>query len=113
MRKLLICLAGASVAISASPAFAHPEDEHGSRYQRGPTTEELAQQAVVKLVTQTKLPASWTTARQVKSALRMKNGKQQMVVTFRNDAVRQAAKRMLFVIMTTDGEFVSANHKLA
>ena len=43
----------------------------------------------------------------------MKNGKQQMVVTFRNDAVRQPAKRTLYVMMTTDGEFVSANHKLA
>lgn len=112
MRKLLICLAGASVAISAAPAFAHPEDDFGSRYQRGPTTEELAQQAIIKLVTQSKLPASWTSARQVKSALRTKNGKEQMVVTFQNDAVRKPAKRMLYVIMGTDGVFISANHKL-
>jgi len=112
MRRLFISLAGASLAISAVPAFAHPEDDLGSRYTRGPTTEELAQQAIVKLVAQAKLPASWTNARVVRSALRTKNGAEQNVVTFQNDAISQPAKRMLYVIMSTGGEFISANHKL-
>lgn len=111
MRKLLIALAGASV-ISATPAIAHPEDEMGSRHERAPTTTELAQQAVVKLVTQAKLPASWTKARVVKSDIRTRKGVEQMVVTFRNDAIQQPAKRVLYVIMTSGGKFISANHKL-
>lgn len=111
MRKLLIAFAGASVAISATPAIAHPEDEMGGRYERAPTTTELAQQAVVKLVTQAKLPASWTNARVVKSDIRTRKGVEQMVVTFQNDAIRQAAKRKLYVIMTSGGQFISANHK--
>lgn len=36
-----------------------------------------------------------------------------MAVTFLNDAVRSRPTRTLYVIMTTDGEFVLANHKLA
>lgn len=112
MRKLLICLAGASVAIAATPAIAHPEDEMGGRYERAPTTTELAQQAVVKLVTQAKLPASWTNARVVKSDVRTRKGVKQMVITFQNDAIRQVAKRKLYVVMTSDGQFISANHKL-
>lgn len=112
MRKLLICLAGASVAILATPVIAHPEDEHGGRYERGPTSTELAQQAVVKLVTQAKLPASWTSARVVRSVARTRKGAEQLVVTFQNNAIRQPAKRKLYVIMSSEGRFVSANHKL-
>lgn len=112
MRKFLICLAGASFALSAAPAIAHPEDEMAGRYQPAPSTAELANEAVIKLVTQSKLATSWTKARAVKTATRTTKGTEQYVVTFRNDAIRQPAKRMLYVIMTTDGKFVSANHKL-
>jgi hypothetical protein len=34
------------------------------------------------------------------------------VITFQNLAERNAAKRMLYVIMSTDGTFISANHRL-
>ena len=112
MRNFLICLAGASFALSAVPAIAHPEDEMTGRYQRAPSTAELAGEAVVKLVAQSKLATSWTKARAVKTATRTRKGAEQYVVTFRNDAIRQPAKRMLYVVMTSDGRFVSANHKL-
>ena len=112
MRNFLICLAGASVALSAAPAIAHPEEESGSRYQRAPSTTELAGEAVAKLVAQSKLAASWTNARAVTTTTRTRKGAEQYVVTFRNDAIRQPAKRMLYVVMTSDGRFVSANHKL-
>ena len=112
MRKFLICLVGASFALYAAPAIAHPEDEMAGRYQRAPSTAELANEAVIKLVTQSKLATSWTKARAIKTATRTRKGTEQYVVTFRNDAIREPAKRMLYVIMTTDGKFVSANHKL-
>ena len=112
MRNFLICLAGASFALSTAPAIAHPEDEMAGRYERAPSTAELANEAVVKLVAQSKLPTSWTKARAVKTATRTRKGAEQYVVTFRNDAIRQPAKRMLYVIISADGKFVSANHKL-
>jgi Family of unknown function (DUF6488) len=108
MRIALIAIAAAASLVS--PALAHPEHDD-FRPQRKPVAE-LAQEAVVKLVTQAKLPASWSKSKAVKSDLRMKNGAQQWVITFQNDAERNRAKRMLYVIMESDGTFVSANHKL-
>ena len=103
----------AVVASLGAPALAHPEG-HDRQFQaeRRPVGE-LAQDAVVKLVTQGKLPASWAKATQTKRDLRTKNGKQQWVVTFHNKAERRRAKRTLYVLMTPDGEFISANHRLS
>ena len=112
MRTLLIGLAGLTAVLSAAPALAHPEDDFGSRYERAPTRIELAKEAVVKLVVQAKLPASWTEASATSSTSRIKNGAEQFVVKFENTQIKQPAKRYLYVIMTVDGKFISANHKL-
>jgi hypothetical protein len=111
MRIALLAVAAALGSLSL-PAVAHPgghDDE--SRPQRRPIAE-LAQESVVKLVTQAKLPASWAKVKPRKSEIRTKNGGQQWVVTFENPAERNRAKRMLYVIMSTEGSFISANHKL-
>ncbi|MBA2772167.1 MAG: hypothetical protein H0U34_09200 [Sphingomonas sp.] len=73
----------------------------------------MAQEAVVKLVTQAKLPASWAKAQQVKMDIRTKDGAQQWVITFENKAERRSSKRLLYVLMTREGDFISANHKLS
>lgn len=111
MRIVFIALAAAGASL-ASPALAHPEG-HDNEYrpQRRPIAE-LAQESVVRLVTQAKLPASWSKVKPAKSAVRTKNGAQQWVVTFQNPAERNRAKRTLYVIMTPDGAFISANHRL-
>ena len=111
MRNLVIGLIAAS-AFSATPALAHPEDDFGSRYERAPTRTELAQEAVVKLVAQAKLPATWTDASVTGVQTRTKKGVEQFVVKLENPKIKQAAKRFLYVIMTADGKFISANHKL-
>ena len=110
MRLPILILA--AVASLSAPALAHPEG-HDQQFQaeRRPVSE-LAQDAVVKLVTQGKLPASWSKAIQTKRDLRTKNGQQQWVITFYNKAERRRVKRNLYVLMTSDGEFISANHRL-
>jgi hypothetical protein len=111
MRLALVALAAAGSL--TAPAIAHPgghDDEY--RPQRRPITE-IAQEAVVRLVTQAKLPASWSKATVVKSELRTRAGVQNWVVTFQNLAERNRAKRVLYVYMTTDGTFLSANHRLS
>lgn len=108
-----VILALAAIGTLVAPAAAHPDghDEQFRAAERRPVPE-LAQDAIVKLVAQAKLPASWAKAEPVKSVVRTKNGITQWVVTFRNKAERRAAKRLLYVLMTPSGEFISANHKL-
>ena len=111
MRFALVALAAAAGSLTV-PAIAHPgghDDQY--RSERRPITE-IAQESVVKLVTQATLPASWSKAKVVKSELRTRAGAQQWVVTFQNLAERNRAKRLLYVIMSADGRFVSANHRL-
>lgn len=111
MRKFLITLASAAIAMTSGPALAHP-DGHEGEYERAPTIPELAREAVVKLISQAKLPASWSSARDVRTFTRSRGGTEQLVVEFRNNAITNRAKRSLFVVMTRGGQFISANHRL-
>lgn len=110
MRKLLIALAGAAFAFQITPAMAHPEPDDG--YQRAPTIPDLALDGIAKLISQGKLPSSWMTATPVRTFTRSRGGNEQLVVEFRNNAIREPAKRTLFVVMTRGGQFISANHRL-
>lgn len=101
-----VTLTLAAIGTLSAPAIAHPEHD-APRIQRKPIGE-AAQDAVIKLVTQAKLPASWGSVKPLKSEMKMKQGAQQWVVTFRNDAIRVPAKRMLYVVLTPSGEFISA-----
>ncbi len=109
----LVFLALAALTVASTPVAAHP-DGHDKQYraERRPIAE-IAKDSVIKLVTQAKLPASWSKAPSVGSQMRMKNGAEQWVVTFENKTIRIRAKQRLYVLMTTDGEFISANHKLS
>ena len=108
IRLTLSAVAVASMAVVATPAIAH--DPLEARPQRKPIAE-LAKEAVVKLVTQSKLPASWAKIDASNSDLRANDGKPQWVVTFENPQIKSASKRKLYVTMTGTGEFVSASHK--
>ena len=96
----------------ATPALAHPEHDGPSRTAERRPVSERAKDAVVKLVTQAKLSATWSKAQPIKTSVRTKNGAQQWVVVFQNKAERRAARRLLYVLMTPGGDFISANHRL-
>lgn len=110
MRFLILTFAALNAF--ASPALAHPEGHDQQFRAETRPMSEMAQDAVVKLVTQAKLPASWSKALPIKSEVRTRAGSDQWVVTFQNKAERRRAKRLLYVLMTPDGQFISANHKL-
>jgi Family of unknown function (DUF6488) len=110
MRKMLIILASAATVMTAVPATAHPDPYE--EYERTPTVPELARAAIAKLIAQSKLPASWSTAAEVRTFTRMRGSTEQLIVEFRNAGVREPAKRTLFVVMTRSGQFISANHRL-
>jgi len=101
------------LAIVAAPVAAHPEDEIGGAAQRGLSAADHAQQAISKLVAQKKLPPSWANATLVNFDFRNKSGTDQYVLTYENSAIKQPAKRKLFVLMTASGQFISAGYKLS
>ena len=111
MRKLSIFLAAMAGSVIAAPALAHPEDEFGGYATRGPSTAEVAQEAINQLVAKKKLPATWTAAKLVSFDVRTRNGTDQYVLMFENGSVKQLAKRRLYVIMSTSGRFISASHR--
>ena len=108
----LFAIALATLVASAGPALAHPEGHEMEKRQQARPIAEVAQESVVKLVAQAKLPASWSKAKPIKSEMRMKGIAQQWVVTFENKAERTRARQRLYVLMTPGGQFISANHKL-
>lgn len=104
----------ALIAMTFVPAqvTAHPEGHDVQERVQPRPVAEIAKASIVKLVTQAKLPASWSQAQLIGNRTRTRNGVDQLVITFENRAIRKQSKRRLYVLMTPGGEFISANHKL-
>ena len=98
-----------SLVLTPFAAFAHPDHDDGEEEQ---SIEQTARDAVIRLITQAKLSASWTRARIVGTHARRVRGAAQTVVTFRNDAEKLAAKRSFHVVLSGNGEVISAGHVL-
>ncbi|KKW90225.1 DUF6488 family protein [Sphingobium sp. SA2] len=102
MRIALIALA--AFALHAAPALAHPDhddEEHEAR-----TPQQTARDNVVRLISQAKLPASWSKATVAGTRERTSQGQRQTIVTFRNEAEPNAARKLFHVVLTAGGQFV-------
>lgn len=113
MRFSLLCLS--ALAALASPALtgalsAHPD--HDEDEAPDMTPEQTGRAAIIRMISQTKLPVSWTKATLVSNKLRTVKGLRQTVLTFRNPAETVAAKQTLFVLLDDHYEFLSADHVL-
>jgi hypothetical protein len=105
----MLCLSG--LAMIASPAArAHPD--HDEDDAPDPTPEQTARASVIRLITQAKLPASWTGATLVSTKQRTVKGLRQTVFTFRNPAEPSPARQSLFVVLSDKYAFLSADHVL-
>lgn len=107
MRTGLIALT--LFAALATPAVAHPDHDEDEPEHVDPAQ---ARSAVIRLITQARLDASWTKAVIVAQKDRQVKGAQQTVFTFRNSAERNKAKQTLYVILNGYGSLVSAEHVL-
>ncbi len=108
MRKILISTA--LLATFSSPVFAHPDHDEMPRPVVRKPMAEVAKDEVIKLVTQAKLPASWSSAKALKTDTRMVSGTRRWVVTFQNPAIKSASNRTLYVVLAQNGDFVSYSH---
>jgi len=96
--------------LSASPVLAHPD--HDINEEPDLTPEQTARASIVRLITQAKLPATWTKAELVSSKQRTVKGLRQTVLTFRNPTEKVAARQTLFVLLDNKYQFLSADHVL-
>lgn len=111
MKIIVPALAAVSLIALGSPALAHPEGHEMMRQQPKPIRV-AAKEAVVKLVAQSKLDASWAKAEAVDADFVSRGDDKLWIVTFENPAAK-AAERKLYVTMTVERDFVSASFKAA
>jgi hypothetical protein len=107
-----LAITAVALASMSAQAIAHPEGHGEYPMPAALPVTALAQQAVARLVTEDKLPASWTKAKLLGRELRTKDGVLQWVVIFQNEAERKRTRRMLYVLMSQSGSFISADHEL-
>lgn len=111
MNKFAIASIAAAFGLAlAAPAAAHPEGHDNYDMPERKPVRVSAKEAVVKLVTQSKLPASWAKIDASGADFKTVGGQNRWVVTFDNPAVKKA-QRKLYVVMTSGGDFVSAGYK--
>lgn len=103
-------LTAASLALLTTPVLAHPGGHEDEQQAQAP--DRAARSAMLRLVTQSKLPTSWSSAQLVSTRERMVKGVHQTIVTFRNDAEPNAARKLLHVALNQEGGFISAGHTL-
>ena len=108
MRNIL--LSAVILTTFASPALAHPEHDEMPRPAVRKPMAEVAKSEVIKLVTQAKLPASWSSAKAINTETRVIKGAQCWVITFQNPAVKLKSKRTLYISMAQNGDFVSHSY---
>jgi hypothetical protein len=68
--------------------------------------QQTARDNVVRLISQAKLPASWSKATVAGTRERTSQGQRQTIVTFRNEAEPNAARKLFHVVLTAGGQFV-------
>lgn len=107
MKHLLVAIALSFAAVS--PAFAHPD--HDMIEMESPREVALTSAVDVKarLIERGAIPASWRDVAASNATLRQRNGADEWVVTFRNDAVTNPAERVLYVVLSYTGVYIAAN----
>lgn len=108
MRALLLAF-GLAFSVAA-PAFAHPD--HDMFEAENPRLLALgsATYVVERMVQRSAIPESWANIEPTSAVLRQRNGADEWVVTFQNDAIANPAERTLYVMLTYSGVYIAANY---
>lgn len=111
MKKLTFALGLVVSAALPMPAAAHPNHDHDT--PQTPITGEQARsqsKAVVAKMAQMKIvPESWLAIEPETSELRTRDGSDEWVTVFKNPAIADTEKRVLYVVFSDVGEYIAAN----
>jgi hypothetical protein len=102
--KILLSVLFATL-LATQPLFAHGDHHEMEMDDVGG----VAKTHIDQLVTNAKLPASWSTVSAVPASSdnRMVGGKKRWVLTFENPKETDGAKKKLEIVLTPEGKFVS------
>lgn len=105
-----LCLAMTLIFSIAAPALAHPE--HDMVEEENPRLLALnsATYVVGRMIERNAIPASWGNIEPTSALLRQRNGVDEWVVTFQNNAIANPAERTLYVMLTYGGVYIAANY---
>lgn len=94
----------------AAPALAHPE--HDMVEEENPRLLALnsASYVVDRMIQRNAIAASWGSIEPTSAFLRQRNGADEWVVTFQNNAIANPAERTLYVMLTYSGVYIAANY---
>lgn len=114
MKTLLFTLALVVTAALPMPAAAHPNHDHDQETPQTPITGEQARsqsKAVIAKMAQMKIvPESWLAIEPATSELRTRDGSDEWVTVFKNPAIADTEKRVLYVVFSDVGEYIAANY---
>lgn len=117
MRAIITALAFVFIfsPLSALAGSGHSHGHsHDQPHQANPITqseaEALATTQVQTIVDKGKLDASWKVASVDSSSKKMFNGREEWVVSFKNDKATEPTKSMLYIFLGVTGDYIAANH---
>ena len=108
MKHLFVALA--LMFTSASPANAHPGHEGFDGASPRQFATSSAQGVIDTMIARNILEPSWRNIEPDSVAFRERQGAMEWVVVFRNEAVRDRTHRVLYVMVTSSGEYIAANY---
>lgn len=105
---LTLCL------LLATPAFAGSGHDHGHGHSHEPITkveaEDIATKSVTKLIERNTIESSWASVSVHKSEQKEFGGKMEWVVLFMNEKISDKEKQILYVFLSSEGQYLAANY---
>jgi hypothetical protein len=107
-RHIALALA---LALTAAPAAtAHPDHDMYETENPRQIALTSASYVVGRMVERGAIEPSWRQIAPSNAVLRQRNGANEWVVTFRNDAITNEDERTLYVMLSYTGVFLAANY---
>lgn len=112
LQTSLIILALTSLTLTAGKSHAQI-DHHGHKHKTKPIdragAEKKASEMKDKFIEKKVIDKSWKDIKVDTSYTEMYDGKEEWVITFKNDKIKDVKKQKLYVFLKIDGRYIAAN----
>lgn len=102
------------IALFSSAALSGSGHDHGHGHSHEPVTqqqaEQIASRVVSSLINKSVIDKSWDGITVEKSEQKTFDGRQEWVVSYKNEKASDPQKRTLYIFLTLTGEYLAANY---